>query len=87
MGNTLWLQRAGVPIHFHLQISDGFVQDCGNSSADALELPQSDTKPLNYYMEYIVMKIWIDRLTMIIPYVLNSLEDLHFILPIVMEMA
>ena len=25
---------------------NGFVQDCGNSSADALELPQVCTKPL-----------------------------------------
>ena len=30
----------------HLCRSDGFVQDCGNSSASALELPQSCAKPL-----------------------------------------
>ena len=29
-----------------IQYNNGLVQDCGNSSADALELPQSCTKPL-----------------------------------------
>ena len=29
---------------YHEPNIDGFVQDCGNSSADALELPQSCTK-------------------------------------------
>ena len=29
----------------HIDIFDDLVQDCGNSSADALELPQSCNKP------------------------------------------
>ena len=32
----------------------GSVQNCGNSSADALELPQSCTKPLNSFWPEIV---------------------------------
>ena len=31
---------------------DGLVQDCGNSSASAMELPQSCTKPYIYVYTY-----------------------------------
>ena len=35
-------------LHNELEHIDGLVQDCGNSSALAMELPQSCTKPLIY---------------------------------------
>ena len=39
------LEAGGVMVELSCQCVDGLVQDCGNSSALALELPQSCTKP------------------------------------------
>ena len=43
-----WLIHCGLETTYRI-----LVQDCGNSSAKALELPQSGTKPLIWYHDYL----------------------------------
>ena len=49
-------------LNFHAHV-DGLVQDCGNSSALAMELLQSCTKPSMYSYRKPVFTSWDDKYT------------------------
>ena len=49
-------------LHFHVHV-DGLVQDCDNSSALAMELPQSCTKPSMYCYQKPILTSWDDKYT------------------------